>query len=196
MEDKTLSEPPVVAEDVNINSVTNTTLPINAQEQRSAYGILGSSLRGSKWLGSKALQIMESVGEVVISILGLEDSRFQDVLDGMTEEEMERAEQINQQREEEYRIHQERQQYRIYGDVESAPSTDNSFVSINNPSAVRPKETIFAPVSITVPEAVAVPEAIISQPGGDPPLEIFPEEGGEHNSSAITDENSIRLDEV
>jgi len=68
----------------------------------------------------------------------------------MSEEEMERAEEINQQREEEYRIHQERLQYRIYSDVESAPTIDNSFVSINNPSAVRPKETIIVPVAVAV----------------------------------------------
>lgn len=38
-----------------------------------------------------------------MDILGIDDSRFQDVLDGMTEEEMERAVAVNAQREREYR---------------------------------------------------------------------------------------------
>ena len=44
---------------------------------------------------------MEWVGEGVVSVLGLDNSRFQDVLDGMTEEEMEIARAVQRQREQE-----------------------------------------------------------------------------------------------
>jgi hypothetical protein len=50
------------------------------------------------------LESVEKVGEVVVSILGLDDSRYQDVLDGMTPREMQEAERVNAQREEEYRL--------------------------------------------------------------------------------------------
>lgn len=79
------------------------------------------------WFGGKVFQGMEWVGEGVVSVLGLDDSRFQgnrlftipilsppfepinvflssaDVLDGMTEEEMAAAVAVQEQRQEEYR---------------------------------------------------------------------------------------------
>ena len=47
--------------------------------------------------------MVEYIGETVIEILGLDDSMYQDVLDNMTEEEMEYACEVNREREEEYR---------------------------------------------------------------------------------------------
>lgn len=49
------------------------------------------------------MEIAENVGEGVVSVLGLDDSHFQDVLDGMTEEEMNRAIAVHAERQEEYR---------------------------------------------------------------------------------------------
>ena len=43
------------------------------------------------------------MGEGVVSVLGLDDSRFQDVLDNMTEEERQHAEAVNAERQQEYR---------------------------------------------------------------------------------------------
>lgn len=44
---------------------------------------------------------MERIGEVVSGILGLEESRFQYVIDGMTEEDWKRAMEVNAERENE-----------------------------------------------------------------------------------------------
>lgn len=49
---------------------------------------------------------IEYVGEAVVSVLGLDDSRYQDVLDNMTEEEMEHARQVHEEREREYAEYQ------------------------------------------------------------------------------------------
>ncbi len=57
------------------------------------------------WLGSKVADGVDWVGEGVASVIGLDDSRFQDVLDNMTEEEMAAAEAVNKEREQEYRDH-------------------------------------------------------------------------------------------
>ena len=52
----------------------------------------------------KVLDVIEYIGETVVSILGLEDSMYQDVLDMMTPEEMARAVAVDTQRREEYRL--------------------------------------------------------------------------------------------
>jgi hypothetical protein len=44
------------------------------------------------------LQVMESIGEVVANLLGLNESKFQYVIDGMTEEEWEVARQVQAER--------------------------------------------------------------------------------------------------
>ena len=43
---------------------------------------------------------MEKVGETVADVVGLNDSKFQYVIDSMTEEEWENAQKVNQEREE------------------------------------------------------------------------------------------------
>jgi len=54
------------------------------------------------WFGGLIFKGIETVGEAVASVIGLDDSKFQDVLDGMTEDEMKLAEEINLHREQEY----------------------------------------------------------------------------------------------
>lgn len=41
---------------------------------------------------------LEFVGEVVASAIGIDDSRYQYVIDGMSEEDWKRAHQVNEQR--------------------------------------------------------------------------------------------------
>lgn len=45
---------------------------------------------------------MEMIGEVLVSLLGLDQSRYQYVIDGMTAEDWERAREVQKRREEEY----------------------------------------------------------------------------------------------
>lgn len=59
--------------------------------------------RAMSWFGCKVFAGMEWVGEGVVSLLGLDESRFQDVLDGMDEDEMAAARAVNAKRQEEYR---------------------------------------------------------------------------------------------
>lgn len=57
-----------------------------------------------QWLGTKIFDGIEKVGEAVVSVLGLDDSRYQDVLETMTPREMQAAERVHMEREEEYRV--------------------------------------------------------------------------------------------
>jgi hypothetical protein len=50
---------------------------------------------------------MERIGEVVAGVLGLEDSKFQYVIDGMTEEDWKEAIEVNKLREEENAQHEQ-----------------------------------------------------------------------------------------
>jgi hypothetical protein len=87
--------------------------PLQEQEQEQAQQEQAregrSLLHGMEWFATTIFHGMEYVGETFVSILGLDDSKFQDVLDGMSAEEMKIAEDINETREQEYRDH-ERQQ--------------------------------------------------------------------------------------
>jgi len=56
------------------------------------------ALAALQWLGRGVLQVMESIGEVVANLLGLNESKFQYVIDGMTEEEWEVARQVQAER--------------------------------------------------------------------------------------------------
>lgn len=56
----------------------------------------------SIWLGTTIFTTMERIGETVVDVLGLDESRYQDVLDTMTEEEMQRAKEVQAEREAEY----------------------------------------------------------------------------------------------
>mmetsp|Transcript_14551 Transcript_14551/g.21922 ORF Transcript_14551/g.21922 Transcript_14551/m.21922 type:complete len:160 (+) Transcript_14551:160-639(+) len=49
-------------------------------------------------IGKHILGGMEYVGEIVVSVFGLDDSKFQDVMDGMTEEDWEYARQVEKER--------------------------------------------------------------------------------------------------
>lgn len=49
---------------------------------------------------------IEYVGEAVVSILGLDDSHYQEMLDNMTEREMEIAREVHEEREKEYADYQ------------------------------------------------------------------------------------------
>eukprot|EP01039_Chlorochromonas_danica_P005194 gene5192-5719_t len=60
-----------------------------------------------QWLGQRLLEGVERVGEAIVSVLGLDDSRYQDILDNMTPREQQEAERVHLQREEEYRLFQE-----------------------------------------------------------------------------------------
>ncbi len=70
----------------SINS-SNTSL--------SAYDRI---LSGLYWLGTKIFFGMESVGNVVVSVLGLDQSRYQYVIDGMTQEDWKIAKEVQQKR--------------------------------------------------------------------------------------------------
>lgn len=94
---------------------------------------------------------VERIGESVVSVLGLDDSRFQDVLDGMTEDQREEAEAIHAERSREYEqlkrsrrdiqeaeINYEREQKQINEALlvvnSSTETTDNE--SVNNSASV------------------------------------------------------------
>lgn len=53
---------------------------------------------------------MEYVGEVMVSLLGLDESRYQYVIDGMTEEDWEIARQVRDKRLREREMQQERRE--------------------------------------------------------------------------------------
>ncbi len=59
------------------------------------------------WAVCKVISQMEIVGEVVADLIGLNESRFQYVLDSMSEEDMLKALQVQREREEEDRVYNE-----------------------------------------------------------------------------------------
>ena len=121
----------------------------------------------SSGFGRKQVLIYNIIGQTAIyrtvKDATIRIRRYQDVLDGMSEEEMARAEEINRQREEEYRIHEQTKQYRIY-DTESnmqSIGSEGSFICENiylREGQVVPP--VVAVVPFKVEEAVPVPVAI------------------------------------
>lgn len=91
---------PVVHEHTTTLTNDNTTEHLTNQEPISTTERVKQSLKSFGW---KVFQGIETVGESVVSFLGLDDSYFQEVLDNMTEEEKKNAVKIHQQREEEYK---------------------------------------------------------------------------------------------
>ena len=67
----------------------------NSSTTLSAYDRV---ISGLYWLGTKIFFGMESVGNVVVSILGLDQSRYQYVIDGMTQEDWKIAKEVQQKR--------------------------------------------------------------------------------------------------
>lgn len=63
-------------------------------------GIFVASWENIQWVGMTIFEGMESIGEVVSNVLGLNESRVQYVIDGMTEDDWDRAIAIKNQREE------------------------------------------------------------------------------------------------
>lgn len=78
--------------------------------------ILKNILSGLEWLGLKLLYGAETIGEVVANVLGLNESKYQYVIDGMTEEDWKVAREIQAKRQREEGISPE--------DVETAVETE------------------------------------------------------------------------
>lgn len=107
------------------------------------------------WFGQKVFDAVEYIGEGVVSVLGkekpcdtliakfplillhskgLDESRYQDVLDGMTEEEMARAQQVHEEREAENRLYQltleQQQQQNVHEDIELQHRADVELIPV------------------------------------------------------------------
>lgn len=73
------------------------------EEKKEVEGVEGGGndsrsskiLKGLSLLGSSILSGMEYVGEIVADVLGLDDSKFQDIIDNMTEEDWKVAIEVN-----------------------------------------------------------------------------------------------------
>lgn len=93
------------------------------------------------------------MGEAVVSVLGLDESRYQDVLDNMTEEEMDQARRVQEEREAEYarvRSIREMRQREANGLIPMEEGSSISTTSGNNEptqSAVADVNSVF--VSLT-----------------------------------------------
>lgn len=59
-------------------------------------------MKAAIWTGMAIFNVLERVGETVVSVLGIDDSRYQDMLDTMTEDELARARAVQAEREAEY----------------------------------------------------------------------------------------------
>lgn len=115
--------------------------------------IFGKFTRSASWFGLAVLSGMERVGEAVVSVLGLDESRYQDVLDNMTEEEMDQARRVQEEREAEYervRSIREMRQREANGLIPMEEGSSISTTSGNNEptqSAVADVNSVF--VSLT-----------------------------------------------
>ena len=70
------------------------------------------AFRGMQWTGNVLLKGMETIGEHIVTFIGIDQSHFQDVLDSMTPEELAHAQRINEERERENKEYEESQQYK------------------------------------------------------------------------------------
>ena len=95
-------------------------------------------MRNLTWFGKKVFDAIETVGEGVVSVLGLDDSHYQDVLDGMTEEEMEVAERINREREEEYMIYKAKKEHEQAHAMDVESATTSASTGGNDATTVPP----------------------------------------------------------
>ena len=89
-----------------------------------------------EWFGRTLFYGMEQVGEAFVAVLGLDDSRYQDVLDGMSEEEMTIAVAINKEREEEYAEHERKLKLKEDGDIEGGEVIQDKAEEVVAPAAV------------------------------------------------------------
>ena len=124
------------------------------------------------WFGKKVFDTIEYVGEGVVSVLGLDDSRYQDVLDNMTEDEMARAQQVNAEREVESRLRQmmlEAQEEGKTADVEQ----DGASMTVVNTEEV--EESVTVPVVDAVVIAEEPQQSAGEEQAGLCTSEIVPE---------------------
>ena len=84
----------------------------------SDSGATNAFLRGLQWVGLRLLFGAEFVGEIVANVLGLNESKFQYVIDGMSEEDWEVAREVQAQRE------REEQEARDGKDVEGSAGVE------------------------------------------------------------------------
>ena len=59
---------------------------------------MSQAVEFSIWAFHKAVSVCEYIGEAVASAIGLDDSRYQEYLDAMSEEEMRYAQAVNEER--------------------------------------------------------------------------------------------------
>ena len=90
-------EPPSIT-DTSPNKVNNTIPP-----QSTSMEVSSSSANGSlasriwvcaRWTGLKVFYTMDYIGEIVCHVLGLDESRYQYVIDGMDENDWRQAREI------------------------------------------------------------------------------------------------------
>ena len=89
----------------SINKVSTTTdyraIAESKPQLQQSPSSTSEPLRKKSWImsaGSSILKGMERIGEVVAGVLGLDDAKFQNVYDSMTEEEKLEAKRINDTR--------------------------------------------------------------------------------------------------
>lgn len=107
---------------------------------------------------------MERVGETVVSVLGLDDSHFQDVIDGMTEEEMERARQVQAEREAEFE--------RVRSIRELRQQNTDGLVTLEEGASHSPSTAEASPVNTPVVTSVSVEDISVTMPPIQPQQSI------------------------
>lgn len=78
-----------------VDAAPNTATPGNVSGQNKKPSSFGGLLVR---FGTSLLRALESVGETVADVLGLDEPKFQYVVDSMTEQELEEARRVNELR--------------------------------------------------------------------------------------------------
>lgn len=92
--------------------------PSSGAGEAPSSGASNSFLRGLQWVGLRLLFGAEFVGEIVANMLGLNESKFQYVIDGMSEEDWKVAREVQAQRD------REEQEARDGKDVEGSAGVE------------------------------------------------------------------------
>jgi hypothetical protein len=80
----------------NVPITATAAAPVNSDN------VFSRLTKAATWTGMAIFNVLERVGETVVSVLGIDDSRYQDILDTMTEDELARARAVQAEREAEY----------------------------------------------------------------------------------------------
>mmetsp|Transcript_13628 Transcript_13628/g.13194 ORF Transcript_13628/g.13194 Transcript_13628/m.13194 type:complete len:135 (+) Transcript_13628:88-492(+) len=90
----------------NQTSVNDADTILTPNDENINQTVQQTVWQGALWTGSKLLFGIEYIGEIVANVMGLNDSKYQDVIDQMDENDWRIAKENHARKEQEYQMRQ------------------------------------------------------------------------------------------